>query len=62
MSRHACSAPLILRPPVAQNALELTADGKVLLHLRRPVARQRAIRFEPSELLEKLAVRDSIVC
>ena len=46
----------ILRPPVAQDALDLTADGKVLLHLRRPWRDgTRAIRFEPSEFLEKLA-------
>jgi hypothetical protein len=46
----------ILRPPVAQNALELTADGKVLLRLRRPWRDgTRAICFEPSEFLEKLA-------
>jgi hypothetical protein len=46
----------ILRPPVAQDALELTADGKVLLHLRRPWRDgTRAICFEPSEFLEKLA-------
>jgi hypothetical protein len=47
----------ILRPPVAQDALELTPDGKVLLRLRRPWRDgTRAICFEPSELLEKLAV------
>jgi hypothetical protein len=47
----------ILRPPVAQDALELTPDGKVLLHLRRPWRDgTRAICFEPSEFLEKLAV------
>jgi hypothetical protein len=47
----------ILRPPVAQDALELTPEGKVLLRLRRPWRDgTRAIRFEPSELLEKLAV------
>ncbi len=46
----------ILRPPVAQDALGLTPDGKVLLRLRRPWSDgTRAIRFEPSELLEKLA-------
>ena len=47
----------VLRPPVAQDALELTAEGKVLLHLRRPWHDgTRAILFEPLELLEKLAV------
>ena len=47
----------ILRPPVAQDALELTADGKVLLRLHRPWRDgTRALCFEPSELLEKLAV------
>jgi hypothetical protein len=46
----------VLRPPVAQGALELTPDGTVLLRLRRPWRDgTRAIRFEPSELLEKLA-------
>jgi hypothetical protein len=46
----------ILRPPVAQDALELTPDGKVLLRLRRPWRDgTRALCFEPSELLEKLA-------
>jgi hypothetical protein len=46
----------VLRPPVAQEALELTADGPVVLRLRRPWRDgTRAIRFEPSELLEKLA-------
>jgi Putative transposase/Transposase zinc-binding domain len=47
----------ILRPPVAQDALEWTPDGKVLLRLRRPWRDgTRAICFEPSEFLEKLAV------
>jgi len=46
----------VLRPPVAQGALQLTPDGKVLLRLRRAWRDgTRAIRFEPSELLEKLA-------
>jgi len=46
----------VLRPPVAQDALELTPEGKVLLRLRRPWRDgTRAIRFEPTELLEKLA-------
>jgi hypothetical protein len=46
----------ILRPPVAQDALALTPDGKVLLHLRRPWRDgTRAIQFEPPEFLEKLA-------
>ena len=47
----------ILRPPVAQDAVELTPDGKVLLRLRRPWRDgTRALCFEPSEFLEKLAV------
>jgi hypothetical protein len=51
---HVCR--YILRPPVAQEALELTPDGRVLLRLRRPWRDgTRALRFEPSELLEKLA-------
>ena len=46
----------VLRPPVAQEALELTAEGQVVLRLRRPWRDgTRAIRFEPGELLEKLA-------
>jgi hypothetical protein len=46
----------VLRPPIAQEALELTAEGKVLLRLRRPWSDgTRAILFEPSEFLEKLA-------
>jgi hypothetical protein len=46
----------VLRPPLAQDALERTPEGKVLLRLRRPWRDgTRAIRFEPSELLEKLA-------
>ena len=45
-----------LRPPVAQDALELTADGKVLLRMRRPWHDgTRAILFEPHELIERLA-------
>jgi hypothetical protein len=47
----------ILRPPVAQDALDLTPDGKVLLRLRRPWRDgTRAICFEPSEFLDRLAV------
>ena len=47
----------VLRPPVAQDALELTGDGKVLLRLRRPWRDgTRAICFEPVEFLEKLSV------
>jgi hypothetical protein len=46
----------VLRPPIAQEALELTPEGKVLLRLRRPwTDGTRAILFEPTELLEKLA-------
>ena len=46
----------MLRPPIAQERLELTADGKVLFRLRRPWRDgARGIRFEPAELLEKLA-------
>ncbi|MBI3782975.1 MAG: transposase [Deltaproteobacteria bacterium] len=45
-----------LRPPLAQERLELTADGKVVLRLRRTWRDgTRAICFEPLELLEKLA-------
>ena len=46
----------ILRPPLAQQRLELAADGQVLLRLRRPWRDgTRALRFTPTELLEKLA-------
>ncbi len=46
----------VLRPPLAQDALEWTPDGKVLLRLRRPWRDgTRAICFEPAELLERLA-------
>ena len=46
----------VRRSPLAQDSLELTEDGKVLVKLRRPWSDgTRAIRFEPSELLEKLA-------
>ena len=46
-----------MRPPVAQDALELTPDGTVLLRVRRPWRDgTRASCFEPSEFLEKLAV------
>jgi hypothetical protein len=45
----------VLRPPVAQDALELKAEGKILLRIRRPWRDgTRAILFTPSELLEKL--------
>jgi hypothetical protein len=46
----------VLRPPIAQERLERAPDGAVLLRLRRPwTDGTRAIRFEPSEFLEKLA-------
>jgi len=46
----------VLRPPLAGDALELTGDDRVLLRLRRPWSDgTSAIRFEPSELLERLA-------
>ena len=45
------------RQLAAQDALELTPDGKVLLRVRRPWRDgTRAICFEPSEFEEKLAV------
>ena len=50
----------VLRPPIAQERLELAPDGAVLLRLRRAWSDgTRAIRFEPSEFLEKLAAMDS---
>jgi hypothetical protein len=46
----------VLRPPIAQESIEWTLDGKVLLRLRRPWRDgTRAICFEPSEFLEKIA-------
>jgi hypothetical protein len=46
----------VLRPPIAQDALKLTADGKVLLKMRRAWHDgTRAILFEPHELIERLA-------
>jgi hypothetical protein len=46
----------VLRPPVAQDALELTPDGKILLRMRRAWHDgTRAILFEPHELIERLA-------
>lgn len=46
----------ILRPPLAQERLERTPEGKVLLRLRRTWSDgTRAICFEPIELLERLA-------
>jgi len=50
---HLCG--YVLRPPIAQDALEYTTEGKILLHIRRPWRDgTRAIAFTPSELLEKL--------
>jgi hypothetical protein len=46
----------VLRPPVAQQALEREPDGTILLRLRRAWRDgTRAVRFSPIELLEKLA-------
>jgi len=46
----------VLRPPIAQDALELDAAGGILLRLRRPWRDGTwAVRFAPTELLEKLA-------
>ncbi len=46
----------VLRPPLAQERLERTTDGKLLLRLRRTWSDgTRAICFEPTELMEKLA-------
>ena len=46
----------VLRPPLAQERLERAPAGAVLLRLRRPwTDGTRAIRFEPTEFLEKLA-------
>ena len=46
-----------LRPPVAQDRLQLTADGQVQLRLaHRWVDGTTHLRFDPLELLERLAV------
>ena len=46
----------VLRPPLAQERIERTTDGKVVLRLRRTWQDgTRAICFEPLEFLEKLA-------
>ena len=51
---HLCG--YVLRPPVAQDALQLTGDGKILLTMnRRWRDGTRAVLFEPHELIEKLA-------
>ena len=45
-----------LRPPVAQDRLQLTDDGQVRLELRRPWADGTThLLFDPVELLERLA-------
>jgi len=52
-------APPLIRdvtPQVAQDALKLTGDGKILLSMRRAWHdSKRAVLFEPRELIEKLA-------
>ncbi len=46
----------LLRPPVAQDRLQRTSDGRVLLELKRAWADgTRHLLFEPLALLEKLA-------
>ena len=46
----------VLRPPVAQGALEIVPSGEVLLALRRPWRDGTcAIVFSPNELIEKLS-------
>jgi len=48
LRRHLCR--YILRPPIAQEALELTPEGKILLRLRRPWSDgTRGIRLEPGQ-------------
>jgi len=45
-----------LRPPVAQDRLRLTPEGRVVLELRRPWADGTThLAFDPLELLERLA-------
>jgi hypothetical protein len=51
---HLCG--YVLRPPVAQDALQLSADGRILLTMnRRWSDGTRAVLFEAQELIEKLA-------
>lgn len=51
---HLCG--YVLRPPVAQGALSVAQDGRLLLDLRRPWRDgTRAILFEPHELIERLS-------
>jgi len=46
----------LLRPPVAQDRLRLTGEGRVLLELKSELADgTRHLLFEPLEFLEKLA-------
>jgi hypothetical protein len=46
----------LLRPPVAQDRLRLTGDGRIRLTLKTPwAAGTRHLLFEPLEFLEKLA-------
>ena len=46
----------VLRPPVAQGALEIVPSGEILLALRRPWRDGTcAIVFSPNELIEKLS-------
>ena len=46
----------LLRPPVAQDRLRLTGDGRILLTLKTAWADgTRQLLFEPVEFLEKLA-------
>ena len=47
----------VLRPPVAQDRLSLTADGQVRLELKHPWSDGTThLLFDPVELLERLAV------
>ena len=47
----------MLRPPVAQDRLSLTADGQVRLELMHPWSDGTThLLFDPVELLERLAV------
>lgn len=48
-------ARYVLRPPIAQDALELTPEGNLLLKIRRPWHDGTcAILFEPYELIARL--------
>ena len=49
--------PYIARPPIATERLELTPDGNVRYHFRKPWRKGTAyVDYSPLELIERLAV------